>query len=70
MKADWVGAGMGLVGMGWVGASRVGAGCRLGAQMHSLRSEKGNGMSSQISFRAVPQPHSTNSAICLPSRED
>ena len=43
VKADTVGAGMGLVGLGWVGASRVGAGCKREAQMHSLRSEKGNG---------------------------
>ena len=34
---------MGLVGLGWVGASRVGAGCKQEAQMHSLRSEKGIG---------------------------
>ena len=71
------GAGMGLVGMGWVGASWVGAGCRLGAQMHSLRSEKGNGMSFQISFLAVPTAtlpsgrrhrERIDAASCLPGR--
>ena len=44
---------MGSVGLGWVGASRAEAGCKLEPQMHSLRSGKGNGLSFQNPFRAI-----------------